>query len=366
MKRFIGLMSGTSLDGLDVVCATFETPSKWAIEFAQTYSFPAPLAKQLSALASEQDNHLESMATAAIHWSEFAAECIQQLIAEQQLSAAEITAIGSHGQTIRHRPNASTPFSLQIGCPSTLAHHTGITVVADFRSKDIAAGGQGAPLVPAFHGELFQGNSWLTLNLGGIANIAFRDEHHRLVGYDTGPANILINHLCQKYFDSEFDRNGDIAQRGEVHSGSLRVLLEDPYFKRPAPKSTGPEYFNLDWLGQHGVALSPEDAVATATELTVQSIASALSVLPQIQDIWVFGGGVKNDSVIQGLKHALTKTNSSAVIRNTGQIGIDPDFMEALVFAWLAQRCLASLPGNCSSVTGAQDNVILGGIYPAG
>ncbi len=357
-------MSGTSLDGLDVVCATFEEPSSWAIEGARTFTFPSALVTRLSALAKAQDNNLESMAQVAIHWSNFAAGCIDQLLSEMQLSARDITAIGSHGQTIRHCPNADTPFSVQIGCPSTLSELTHITVVADFRSRDIAAKGQGAPLVPAFHGELFAGNSWLTLNLGGIANIAYRNRGGELMGYDTGPANILINHLCQRDFNCDYDLNGDIAQRGSVQAAALSNMLSDPFFQQTAPKSTGPEYFNLAWFDAHCGKISPEDAVATATELTAQSIAREIVAQAEIQDIWVFGGGVKNVTLMNSLQRALISMGCTAVIRDTQQIDIDPDFMEALVFAWLAERCLDYLPGNCPSVTGAERAVILGGIYP--
>ena len=364
MKRFIGLMSGTSLDGLDVVCATFNEPSAWAIEFASTFAFPSNLADRLSALAKAQDNNLESMSEVAIHWSEFAAQCIAQQLSEHQLSASDITAIGSHGQTIRHRPNAMTPFSIQIGCPSTLSELSNITVVADFRSRDIAAKGQGAPLVPAFHGELFADTNWLTLNLGGIANIAYRNRDGELMGYDTGPANILINHLCQRDFNCDYDRSGEIAQRGSVQAAALSSMLSDPFFQQTAPKSTGPEYFNLAWFDAHCGTISPEDAVATATELTAQSIAREIAQQAEIQDIWVFGGGVKNSTLMSSLQRALIGMGCTAVIRDTQQMGIDPDFMEALVFAWLAERCLARLPGNCPSVTGAERAVILGGIYP--
>jgi anhydro-N-acetylmuramic acid kinase len=359
-------MSGTSLDGLDVVCATFNEPASWAIEFARTFAFPSKLAGRLSALAKAQDNHLESMAEVAVQWSEFAAQCIEQLLSENQLSARDITAIGSHGQTIRHCPNAATPFSVQIGCPSTLSARTHITVVADFRSRDIAAKGQGAPLVPAFHGELFPGNDWLTLNLGGIANIAYRNCNGKLIGYDTGPANTLINQLCQRHFNCDYDDDGEIAQSGSVQAAVLNDLLNDAFFQQTAPKSTGPEYFNLEWFDHYGGTMRPEDAVATATELSARSIALEIAQLAEIQAIWVFGGGVKNSTLMKRLQHALIRLgNKTVVIHDTQHLGIDPDFMEALVFAWLAERCLAHLPGNCPSVTGAEREVILGGVYPA-
>jgi anhydro-N-acetylmuramic acid kinase len=275
-----------------------------------------------------------------------------------------VTAIGSHGQTIRHEPNIDDPYSLQIGDARIIAGGTGITTIADFRSADIDVGGQGAPLAPAFHEWLFDkdGSTRVVLNLGGIANITvLRGGEAPTIGFDTGPANTLMDAWITRHCDEPFDRDGGWAAQGNVIPELLAMLLADSYFSAAPPKSTGFEYFNLEWLDAAGVdAYDPADVQATLGALTAASVAQAVQEhVPGASDLFVCGGGVHNSDLMLRLGAALPGTQ----VLSTASAGLDPDWVEAAAFAWLAMRSTKGLPGNLPSVTGARRSVVLGSVF---
>jgi len=359
MSIYAGIMSGTSLDGIDIVLAQVKDHS-WQTLHLQSFNFPETLHQQLFALAREQENNLERMAQADVEWASYAGRCCLDAIASANLKSSDIRAIGSHGQTIRHRPNADTPFTIQIGCPSTLAHTTGIDVVADFRRKDIAAGGQGAPLVPAFHSSLFDHDDWALLNLGGIANISFSDGG-LASGFDIGPANTLMDQWVQQHFAQPFDQDACIAKAHKVNHPLLSTLLKDPYFSAPHPKSTGPEYFNLKWLeSKLPKDISNGDVLTTLCELTAVSCAYQINRHAADKQIYLCGGGALNPLLCERIQ-----AHAKAVVNKSSLLGIEPQAMEALAFAWLAARTINGKSGNSPSATGATRELILGGIYQA-
>ena len=299
------------------------------------------------------------------------ARSVKALLRSTRIAPRRIRAIGSHGQTVLHLPDATPPSSLQIGDPNLIARETGITTVADFRRMDMAAGGQGAPLAPAFHAAQFRSASRTrcVLNLGGIANItilpAARSRPVR--GHDTGPGNGLLDDWSRRHLGVEFDRDGRWARSGSVSRRLLDAMLEDPYFRRPPPKSTGREHFNLDWLDRILRRLRrrirPADVQATLLELTVMAVAASLHrYAPQCRELLVCGGGIHNGHLIRRLRGRL----EGLAIRSTADYGLDPDCIEAVTFAWLAKRRLEGKPGNLPSVTGARRPALLGGIYEPG
>jgi len=332
------------------------------------HEYPARLRRQLQ--AARADAGIRSVAdVAALHRDvgECFRDAARSLLVDAGVDAAAITAIGSHGQTVRHAPDCETPFSLQIGDPDLIASGTGITTVADFRSADIALGGQGAPLAPAFHQWLFgrSGTNRIVLNIGGIANVTLlHGDGSDTTGFDTGPGNTLMDAWIGRHRDAAFDRNGDWAATGSVDRNLLQHLLADPYFAAPAPKSTGFEYFNLHWLDGFGIAdLEPADVQATLCALTAESIAAALrAAAPDVSDILVCGGGVHNAELLRRLAECLP----GAHVGSTARAGLDPDWVEAVAFAWLAMRTTHGLPGNLPSVTGARHATVLGSIHSPG
>jgi anhydro-N-acetylmuramic acid kinase len=274
--------------------------------------------------------------------------------------------VGSHGQTIRHRPSGEHPFTLQIGNASVMAERCGIDVVADFRSADVAAGGQGAPLLPAVHAMLLNapGRTRVVLNLGGIANITVLAADGRVFGFDTGPANGLMDAWCLRHRGEAFDRNGAFAASGRVDEPLLATLLADPYFALPPPKSTGREHFHLGWLDAclHATTASPADVQATLLELTARSIAAAIDAhASDAADVLLCGGGVHNQVLVQRLRELLRPRK----LGSTADYGVDPDYLEATAFAWLARQRLLGLPGNLPAVTGARGPRVLGAVYLA-
>ena len=252
-QLYIGLMSGTSLDGLDAALVDFsQDPPK----LVDTYSSPYPdsLKKRVLRLCTPSNNEIDTLGEVDVELGIWFAECVNKLLQQSKRRNTDIVAVGSHGQTIRHRPDAKHPFSLQIGDPNTIAFRTGISTVADFRRFDIAAGGQGAPLVPAFHQAIFSSSTEerIILNIGGIANITHLPKTHKqITGFDTGPGNVLMDAWMQEYYDEGYDENGEIARSGEIQEDLLENLLSDPFFQQPPPKSTGREHFNMQWLGEH-------------------------------------------------------------------------------------------------------------------
>ncbi|MBD3610120.1 MAG: anhydro-N-acetylmuramic acid kinase [Gammaproteobacteria bacterium] len=361
---FIGIMSGTSLDAVDAVIVEFNNHNCRLVAH-HNVALPKPLKSTLLELVHSGEDEINRMAKADILVAEHIAHTIHQLLAQSGITADNIKAIGSHGQTIRHLPQLST--TLQIGDPNRIAQLTGITTVADFRRRDMAAGGQGAPLVPAFHASLFQSEQHqrLVLNIGGIANITYlpADTTQPVIGFDTGPGNCLMNEWAELSFQQPYDRQGQIAQQGCIHPELLQRLLADDYFTLELPKSTGREHFHLAWLKHHLnqlASISPEDVMATLCELTAVTIAdSCLRVAPSCNELYVCGGGVHNTYLLQQLKRHLPGVD----VGSTAKLGVDPDYVEAMAFAWLAKQTLEHRPGNLPSVTGASEPVILGGIY---
>ncbi|VAX03806.1 Anhydro-N-acetylmuramic acid kinase [hydrothermal vent metagenome] len=367
-EYYIGLMSGTSLDGIDAVLVDFTNGQPRLIE-AHTHPLPDALHQQLTALCQPGDDEIERMGRADMALGELFADAVQQLLSQANLPSSEIHAIGSHGQTIRHRPDAG--FTLQIGDANRIAQHTGITTVTDFRRRDMAAGGQGAPLVPAFHAALFRSPdiTRVVLNLGGMANITLlpADPEQPVSGYDTGPGNVLMDAWARQHLGRPLDESGTWAATGCVDEALLTRCLRDVYFRQLPPKSTGREYFNAGWLatllsnseGDH--SLSSADVQATLCELTAISVAEAIRQAgADATELLVCGGGVHNAHLLSRLGTHLDSMN----IIPSNERGLAADWVEAVAFAWLARETLAGRPGNLPAVTGASEAVVLGAIYP--
>jgi anhydro-N-acetylmuramic acid kinase len=359
---YIGLMSGTSLDGVDGVLADFGGGAIHTIE-AAFVPFPAALRAELMALQASSDNELEREALAANGLAAAYAECVQSLLGA---ASGPVAAVAAHGQTIRHRPELG--FTRQTNNPSLLAELTGIDVVADFRSRDVAAGGQGAPLVPAFHEAAFgkAGTARVVVNIGGIGNISVLHGDARVTGYDTGPGNVLIDLWISRNLGKAYDEDGAWAARGKVNQALLEVLLDEPYFRQPAPKSTGRDLFHDAWLDARlaccpGVA--PEDVQATLTRLTAVTIARAITgESSKVEAVYVCGGGAYNGTLLRDLAAQL---GGKVAVESTAALGIAPNRVEALAFAWLGYRFTQRQPGNLPAVTGAKGLRILGALYPA-
>lgn len=366
MALFIGLMSGTSADGIDAVLVDC-SPQTPVLRLLHAYAHPLPddvrgLILQLSQSADLIYPH--QLAELDIRLGHVFADAVQSLLYNANCPANQVVAIGSHGQTIYHSPQSYWPYSWQIGNPHVIAQRTGITTVADFRQRDIAAGGQGAPLVPAFHRALFHHPELcrVVVNIGGIANITVlpADIQQPVLGFDTGPGNALMDAWTQRHLQLPCDSSGAWARSGQLNYSVLYSLLDDPYFYLPAPKSSGRDYFNLNWLDQYlqNQNNDAHDIQATLLALTVRSIANA--IIPyQPGEVLVCGGGVHNQFLLDELVAALP-----CPCYSTAYVGLDPDWVEACCFAWLAQECLDGRPGNLPSVTGAQAAVRLGSIYP--
>ncbi len=367
-ELYIGLMSGTSLDGIDTVLADLSAPLP-ALMASHYQPYDEGFRQQLASICCNGSATLDQTSRLDIRLGRLFANAIETLLKNSNTDPRTVRAIGSHGQTALHRPEGESPTSLQIGDPNIIALHTGITVIGDFRRRDIAAGGQGAPLVPAFHNAVFRSakHDRAILNIGGIANLTVLPAatQQAVGGWDTGPGNTLMNGWILKHQGKDHDAGGKWASGGKILDTLLTELLSDDYFSLTGPKSTGPEYFNLDWLETYlkrsGNDIDPQDVQTTLCELTAISIALSLdSHAADCNDILVCGGGVHNDYLMQRLDHHL-----AATVRSTAEEGLNPDLVEALAFAWLAKQTLNHLPGNLPDATGASQPVILGGIYPA-
>ncbi|GGB08353.1 anhydro-N-acetylmuramic acid kinase [Agarivorans gilvus] len=363
---YLGLMSGTSMDGVDAVVADF-SQSPPSILAHHQQAIPAKLLKQLHGLCSPAANELVNMAEASVEVAELFAQAANAALKLAQLSPSQVRAIGSHGQTIRHFPELG--FSLQIGSPSHIAVATQIDVIADFRNKDMALGGQGAPLVPAFHQAMFShaSEARFILNIGGIANITRLIPQQALLGYDTGPGNTLLDQFYQRHHPEglSYDDKGSWGRSGQCLPELLTQLLNDDYFKLEPPKSTGREYFNLSWLDQY--LQQPRFSLAQAADiqctlhhLTAQSIAQQLQQ-QRSGTLYLCGGGDNNEFLLELLTEALPQLRLS----RSSELGIAEQALEALAFAWLARCFIEQQPGNAPSVTGATRPAILGGCYPA-
>jgi anhydro-N-acetylmuramic acid kinase len=367
---YVGLMSGTSIDAID---SALVHCGESGISLVATLAHPVPatLADRIAEISHPGDNEIESMGRLDRELGHLFAEAVSALLALAGIEANQVRAIGCHGQTIRHRPPSALPdaasaFTLQIADPNTIAERTGITTVADFRRRDIAAGGEGAPLAPAFHAAAFasEGTRRAIVNIGGIANVSLLDGAQLTGGFDSGPGNTLLDQWVRRHQGERFDRQGLWAASGQVLPALLDRLLADDYFSRSGPRSTGKETFNLEWL-EHQLAqfddAAPADIQATLAELTAASITSALELSGlAAEEVYVCGGGAHNTDLLKRLGKRLP----GKVLQTTATLGIDPDWVEAVTFAWLAYRTLNSLAGNAPAVTGAAGERILGAIYP--
>lgn len=369
MTPCIGLMSGTSLDGVDGVLCNFDS-GRFEVVARSHVAMPPSLHDELLALNQPGDNELHRSALAANALMHLYAQAVQYLLRDAGLSATQVALIGAHGQTVRHRPGEfdGIGYTLQLMNGALLAELCGIDVVCDFRSADVCAGGQGAPLVPAFHAAAFErsGHDVAVVNLGGIANVTVLAADGAVSGFDTGPGNMLMDDWIRRSRGLAFDAEGTWAATGQSQPDLLQRLLDEPFFKRAPPKSTGRDLFNAGWLDgkldRHPVRLAPADVMATLAELTATTVAtSLLTRWPAIQDVLVCGGGTGNRWLMQRLGAAMP----GARVRSTADAGVEPDLVEAIAFAWLAHahrsRQAASLP----IVTGARGKRILGALYPA-
>lgn len=363
---YLGLISGTSADGIDAALVSFEHGLP-QLRAALTHPWPDALRTRMLAVAQGEDTlDLDAFGRLDVAIGRGFADAAQTLLERSDTSAAAVRAIGSHGQTLRHRPNGEHPFTLQLGDPTVIAEHCGIDVVADFRRADIAAGGQGAPLLPAVHAMLLGGQprSRVVLNLGGIANITVLDADGGVRGFDTGPANGLLDAWCQRHRGEPYDRDGAFAASGRCDDHLLDALLADGYFTMPPPKSTGREHFHLAWLDGHPrvATLAPADVQTTLLELSARSVADAITrYAPDAADVLACGGGVHNPVLMRRLGELLRPR----ALASTGEFGIDPDYLEATAFGWLARQRILGLPGNLPVVTGARGPRVLGALYRA-
>lgn len=369
---YVGCMTGTSVDGLDLALIEVGGSGAITIIAADTLPLPDPLRRDLLALSQPEDDDIDLLGTCDQGLGLFTATAINTFIERLGYASNSIRAIGSHGQTIRHRPPGTTslPFTLQIGDPNVIAENTRITTVADFRRRDIAAGGHGAPLVPRFHAELFNATNADTciLNIGGISNVSLMSKN--LTGFDTGPGNGLLDQWCQQHLALPYDSSGAWSAGGKVDNTLLEALLADPFFALQPPKSTGREYFNLDWLQKtadaHDLPLdAAQDIQATLTQLTATTVIESLKVWGgDIGTLVVCGGGRLNNDLMHRLRLAAAAlAQTPDLIEPSEHWGVDGDAIEAAAFAWLAHRRLEHLPGNVPAVTGAAGERVLGAIY---
>ena len=368
-ERYIGLMSGTSLDGVDGALVAFDATGALRVTGFESASLPDALKAELLALNTSGADELHRAALAANALTAIYAEVVQRLLQQARLQPADVRAIGAHGQTVRHRPGLfdGVGYTLQLNSPALLAERTGITVVADFRSRDVAAGGQGAPLVPAFHQAVFgqPGATVCVLNIGGIANLSVLGSGGDVLGFDCGPGNALMDHWCERHTGRPYDADGAWAAQGRVLPALLERLLAEPFLHEPPPKSTGRDLFHAAWLDGHLQACpgaAPQDVQATLTELTARACAaSVVSYGKESTQLAVCGGGARNGHLMRRMAAALPGVD----VRPTDAFGLPSQQVEAAAFAWLARRAIRREPGNLSQVTGAAGPRILGALYPA-
>ncbi|MFZ5555507.1 MAG: anhydro-N-acetylmuramic acid kinase [Pseudomonadota bacterium] len=362
MTIYGGLMSGTSLDGVDGVLAEFPPEAGRLLAHAHL-PYPDGLRRELAALNHPGDDELARAAAAALAASDLYAKCVAALLESAGLRPEQVSAVGCHGQTVRHQPGIG--YTIQLLNAARVAETTRVSVVCDFRSRDVAAGGQGAPLVPAYHRAAFarSGETRCIVNLGGIANLTVLHADGRVEGFDTGPGNGLLDAWCQRHQGRPFDADGAWAATGNALAQLLETLLADPYFDRPPPKSTGREDFNRSWLERVLTGSErPADVQATLVQLTARSIADAVTrAAPDASRIFLCGGGARNGT----LRAALEARLAGRHVGTTDELGVPAEQVEAAAFAWLAARCVAGLPGNVPAVTGARGERVLGAIYPA-
>lgn len=369
MSLFIGLMSGTSADGMDAALVRFNQEQKTELIHALCLPYDSDYSQQLRELAIIEHASVEQLALLDRKIARLSVKAIKQLLKESNTQASDVCAIGSHGHTLRHKAlrnrRLADGFSWQVGDPSWIAEHSGITCIADFRRRDIAAGGQGAPLVPAFHQACLtdSGAARMVLNIGGIANLTVLGD--QLSGFDCGPGNALMDEWCNLQWQQALDANGERASQGNVIEPLLQEWLSQSniqlYLQQPPPKSTGRELFNLHQLGDLETHKA-EDILATLSQFTAATVAAAVNQHGHNSgEILLCGGGIHNENLLSRIQQALP----NHTLKSTADYGIHPDWLEAIAFAWLAKQTLNHLPGNAPGVTGAKAERILGGIYPA-
>jgi anhydro-N-acetylmuramic acid kinase len=359
---YIGLISGTSMDGIDAVLVNFGEASV-DTRATHTHAYPDELRAALRrATADPSACTVDTVGELDSRIGDCFRDAALALLDEAGVTAGDVGAIGSHGQTLRHMPKAAHPFTLQVGDPWRIAVGTGITTIADFRRADLALGGQGAPLMPPFHEWLFRrpGSTRVVLNLGGIANVTILPaDDAPVTGFDTGPGNTLLDVWIAQHAGEPFDRGGEWSASGEVAATLLERLAADQYFAAPPPKSTGFEHFNARWLEAAGAdEFEPADVQATLAQLTADTVAEAVRTAGA-RELLICGGGVHNRDVLRRLGGALPDVD----VRSTAEAGLDPDWVEAAGFAWLAKRRMENLPGNLPSVTGASRPAVLGALF---
>jgi anhydro-N-acetylmuramic acid kinase len=369
---YIGMMSGTSLDGIDAVLAELGPNGETQLRGAVSAPFAPLLRQALLALQTPGDNEIHREHLAANALAMAYAEVVQQLLTKSKRHPSDISAIGAHGQTIRHQGGSNTAlaYTHQTLNPALLAELTGIDVIADFRSRDLAAGGHGAPLVPAFHAQQFASDkNTAVLNLGGIANLTILPQNGAVTGFDCGPGNMLMDAWIAKYQGKAFDQDGAWAAQGAVNDSLLERMLADPFFAKAPPKSTGRDDFHLQWLEKQlgGNSLKPEDVQATLLHLTVTTaLQSIQAYAPQTEVLIICGGGVRNTALLCELRErAQAMFQHGLEIHSSEANGVDPQLVEALAFAWLAWAHKTKRPANLPAVTGASGPRILGACYPA-
>ncbi len=370
-RLFLGLMSGTSVDAIDAALLQCDGDG---MSLVATHQHPIPRAIRdaIVALSQPGDNEIERLGPLDRALGELFAAAVSDLLTTADYPPENVTAIGSHGQTVRHRPPSAppeigAPFTLQIGDPNSIAELTGITTVADFRRRDITCGGEGAPLAPAFHAAAFgaAGVTRAIVNIGGIANLSLLSQSELRAGFDTGPGNTLLDHWIARHRGLTHDAGGQWAAEGETSAPLLELMLQHPYLALRGPRSTGKEAFNLGWLDEvlSGLpALAPARVQATLAEFTARTIADAVTQTgPRATEVFVCGGGCHNSDLMNRLQRLLPGIE----VGSTALLGVDPDWVEAAAFAWLASRTLDGLCGNSPAVTGAAGERVLGAIYPA-
>lgn len=368
---YLGLISGTSTDGIDTAIVRFGDDGRSAeLLFGRTYAWPSDLRARLVELGQRGvELTLDDIGELDTRIGRIFADAAGHALRDSGIDRTRIAAIGSHGQTLRHRPQGDHPFTMQLGDPNLIAEHSGVRVVADFRRRDVAAGGHGAPLLPALHAALLTApqEQRAVVNLGGIANITLlpppSDAQGEVRGFDTGPANALMDAWCLRHTGAGYDRDGAFALSGRVDTALLSKLLQEPWFSLPAPKSTGRDQFHLGWLERHlSGQESPPDVQATLLALTARTVADALNAAqPGTARLIACGGGVHNPALMR----ALAATLPRVTVESSAAHGLDPDLVEAMGFAWLARQTVLGLPGNLPSVSGARGPRVLGAIYSA-
>ena len=356
---FIGIMSGTSMDGIDVVI--FDA-SNHSVVNSINLPFPDQLHQDLTAIIEQPQTTLSNLGYLDIELAELYASAVNQLLQSSDLKASDITAIGCHGQTIFHQPDGQHRFSLQLGSGSYLAEKTSITTITDFRNRDMAAGGQGAPLVPAFHQAAFsdENKSRLIINIGGISNCSWLPIEGNTTGFDIGPGNTLMDCWINRHRNKSYDQDGQWAKSGITSETLLTAMLQDDYFHKLPPKSTGREHFNLAWLDKMLLkhpSLSHEDVQASLLDLTAKTISDCINRFNP-DELFICGGGVHNQQLMNNISEL-----SNVALSDIKSLGIAPDLVEASAFAWLAKQCINHQSGTLPRVTGATHSVISGAIY---